>query len=154
MCPSKRSAPAQPPSSLVDNSHNERTGLSILSIHTESVVGTLGVIGLIVALALMMLCIYRKYIRGGGQALAAAMAPATLPSMEYRPVWGSAPAMMEALEMRPVGGARMIRNFSQEKLDMIQRVVQASRHWVEMNWWWILFWGRMTAQIGEIQFGK
>ena len=131
MCPSKLSAPVQPLSSLVDNSHNEQTGLSILSIHTESVVGTLGVIGLIVALALMMLCIYHKYIRGGGQALAA-MAPATIPyassSMEYRPVRGSAPALMEGLEMRPVGGARMIRNFSQEQLDEIQRVVQASRH--------------------------
>ena len=105
MCPSKRSAPVQPPSPLVDNSHNEQTGLSILSIHTESVVGTLGVIGLIVCLALLMLCIYRKYIRGGGQALAAAaaaMGPATLPSMDYRPVRGSALDVMNALEMRPV----------------------------------------------------
>ena len=72
MWPSKRSAP--PASPLVDNSHNEATGLSILSIHTESVMGTLGVIGVIFALVLVVICIYRKYIRRmvtGGQAITA-----------------------------------------------------------------------------------
>ena len=152
MCPSKRSAPAPPPSPLVDNSHNKHTGLSILSIHTESVVGTLGVIGLIVALALIMICIYRKYIWGGEQAIAA-LAPATIPyaspSMEYRPVRGSALALMEGLEMRPVSGARMIRNLSQDQLDEISRVVQASRHWVEMAWGRLWFW--TGAQLHEIR---
>ena len=128
MCPSKRSAPAPPPSPLVDNSHNEHKGLSILSIHTESVVGTLGVIGLIVALALIMICIYRKYIRGGGQAITAmagsggiipAPIPYASPGMEYQPVRGSAPALMEGMELRPMSGARMIRNLSRDQLDKI-----------------------------------
>ena len=141
MCPSKRSAPPQREASpLIDNSHNEATGLSILSIHTESVLGNLGVIGVMVALALVMICIYRKYIRivgMGGQAITAmagsgGIIPAPIPyaslSMEYQPVRGSAPALMEGMELRPMSGARMIRNLSRDQLDEISRVVQSSRH--------------------------
>ena len=135
MCPSKESIP---PSPLVDNSHNEATGLSILSIHTESVMGTLGVVGVIFALVLVVICIYRRYIRRmvmGGQALVASsggITPAPIPyappSMEYQPVRGSAPALMEGMELRPMTGARMIRNLSRDQLDEIFRVVQSSQH--------------------------
>ena len=90
--------------------------------------GTLGVIGVIMALALVMICVYRKYIRRGGQAITAmagsggiipAPIPYAPPSMEYQPVRGSAPALMEGMELRPMTGARMIRNLSRDQLDKI-----------------------------------
>ena len=124
MCPSRRSVPEiKAPPSLVDNSHNERMGLSVLSIHAESVVGTLGVLGLIVMFSILLMCIY-KYVKGREQVLTTTASPATLSSMSYTAMQRSAPAMMEALE-RGHGGAgqRMIQNFSQDDLDEILRVV-------------------------------
>ena len=140
MCPSKQSAP--PPkgaSPLIDNSHNEGTGLSILSIHTESVMGTLGVVGVIFALVLVAICIYCRYIKKmmmGTQALVASSGGITpgsapipyTPSLEYQPVRSSAPALIEGMEMRPLTGARMVRNLSRDQLEEISCVVQSSRH--------------------------
>ena len=63
---------------MVDNSHNESTGLSILSIHTESVFGMLSVVGVIIVLVLLAVYLYRWYIKGqivrGAQAMVAAPA--------------------------------------------------------------------------------
>ena len=127
MCPSRRSVPEiKAPPSLVDNSHNERTGLSVLSIHTESIFGTLGVLGLIVMFSILLVCVY-KYVKGREQVLTTTASPATLPSMSYTAMQRSAPAMMEALE-RGHGGAgqRMLRNFSQDDLDELQGVVRSA----------------------------
>ena len=76
MCPSKASSPPKGAAPLVDNSHNEEKGLSILSIHTESVMGMLSVVGVIIALVLMAVCIYRHYIKKmmrGTQAMVAVL---------------------------------------------------------------------------------
>ena len=127
MCPSRRSVPeTKAPPSLVDNSHNERTGLLVLSIHTESVFGTLGVLGLIVMFSILLMCIY-KYVKGREQVLTTTASPATLPSMSYTAMQRSAPAMMEALE-RGHGGAgqEIIQNISQDGLDEIQKNVRSA----------------------------
>ena len=78
-----------------------------MSIHTESVFGTLGVLGLIVMFSILMVCVY-KYVKGRGQVLTTTAASATLPSMSFTAIQRSAPAMMEALERGHGGGARMI----------------------------------------------
>ena len=70
-----------------------------MSIHTESVFGTLGVLGLIVVLSILMVCVY-KYVKGRGQVLTTAAAPATLPSMSYTAIQRSAPAMMRGVVVR------------------------------------------------------
>ena len=132
MCLSRASTPPREAAPLVDNSHNEETGLSILSIHTESVFGTLSVVGVIIALVLMAVCIYRHYIKKmmrGTQAMVAGSGgsppgcvppvPYT-PQVQYHPVRNSsAPALMtEGLEMRPV-----VRHLSTDQLEDILRVI-------------------------------
>ena len=124
MCPSWRSVPeTKPPPSLVDNSHNERTGLSVLSIHTESVFGTLGCIGLIIMFAIIMVCVY-KYVKARTISPVASAAPAVLPTMSYTGLQRSAPAVMEALGHGV--GQRIIWNFSQDDLEEIQRIVRSA----------------------------
>ena len=128
MCPSRRSLPdqtKQPSPSLVDNSHNERTGLSVLSIHTESVFGTLGCIGLVVMFGIMMICIY-KYVKARTLMPVSSATPAVLPTMSYTSLQRSAPAVMEALGQGHGVGQRIIRNFSQDDLDQIQRIVRTA----------------------------
>ena len=133
MCPSKASSPPKEAAPLVDNSHNEETGLSILSIHTESVFGMLSVVGVIIALVLMAVCIYRCYIKKmmrGTQAMVAGSGgspPSCAPPIpytsrvEYHPVRNSsAPALMtEGLEMRPV-----VRHLFRDQLEDILRVIR------------------------------
>ena len=135
MCPSRASSPPKEAAPLVDNSHNEETGLSILSIHTESVFGTLSVVGVIIALVLMAVCIYRHYIKKmmrGTQAMVAASASGGsppscappiqyTPRVEYHPVRNSSvPAlMMEGLEMR-----LPVRHLSRDQHEDISRVVR------------------------------
>ena len=133
MCPKKASLPPREGAPMVDNSHNESTCLSILSIHTESVFGTLSVVGVIIALVLIAVCLYRRYIKKivrGTQAMVAAPGgpppgcvppvPYT-PQVQYHPVRNSsAPALMqEGLEMRPV-----VRHLSRDQLEDISRVVR------------------------------
>ena len=124
MCPSRRSLPDQtkPPPSLVDNSHNERTGLSVLSIHTESVFGTLRCIRLIVMFGIIMICVY-KYVKARTIMPVSSATPAVLPTMSYTGLQRSAPAVMEAIGHGHGVGQRIVRNFSQDDLEEIQQIV-------------------------------
>ena len=64
MYPSQGSLPdqAEPPPSLVSNSHNGWKGISVLSIHTVlNVLGILGCVGLIIMFANICVCVY-KYV--------------------------------------------------------------------------------------------
>ena len=62
MCPKKASA--KEGAAVVDNSHNESTGLSILSIHTETVFSMLSVVAVLIILVLLAVFLYRQYIKG------------------------------------------------------------------------------------------
>ena len=131
MCPRKASLPPREVAPLLDNSHNEKTGLSILSIHTESVFGTLSVVGVIIVLVLVAVCLYRRYIKKivrGTQAMVAAPGgpppsyvppPPYAPQVQYLPVRNTPALMQEGLEMRP-----MVRHLSQDQLEDISRVVR------------------------------
>ena len=102
MCPKKPTA--KPSGAVVDNSHNEQTKISILSIHTETVFSTLSVVAVLVVLTILAIYLYRKYIRGrihrGTAALVTAPTMAPPPYSLAPPLYVS-PAV-QYVQMNPV----------------------------------------------------
>ena len=132
MCPKKPTA--KEGGAVVDNSHNESTGISILSIHTETVFSTLSVVAVLIILILLAVFLYRKYIKGrimrGAAALVTAPAgpppsylappPPYAPTVQYIPVRNTPALMQEGVEMsRP-----MARHLSQDQLEDVARVLR------------------------------
>ena len=77
MCPKKPTA--KEGGAVVDNSHNESTGILILSIHTETVFSMLSVVAVLLVLTLLAIFLYRRYIKG--RIIRGAAALVTAPTM-------------------------------------------------------------------------